>query len=256
MALPLPPAWRELARRRFPDLPSDCGNDDRPGIVNRADLLDWSRKATTPDQRRIERYIDRFDLRAKHVLHIGVGNSGLAKRFHRRVGSILGTTIDRRELAAASPLELPNYTVVHHNKYSTINRPSGPFDVIVDNNPTSFCCCLAHLAELFRFYDSTLTEGGQIVTDQEGLAWIADDSNPRWSFDFADLAAVASIHGLSAHRIDRNIYVLTRGDLPRPDSAALLRHKVRQAIAFPRRAAGIVVRAVQRNIRAFGRARN
>jgi hypothetical protein len=43
-------------------------------------LRNWSQKWTTPDQLRIERYIDRFDLRSKRILHIGIGNSGLARR--------------------------------------------------------------------------------------------------------------------------------------------------------------------------------
>ena len=78
-------AWRKLHEERFSELPFDCGNDISPGIIYGPDLRDWSAKATTPDQYRIEKFIDRFDLRDKRVLHVGIGNSGLAKRFHRRV---------------------------------------------------------------------------------------------------------------------------------------------------------------------------
>ena len=110
--------WQRLQRQRFPELPFDCGNRSDPGIIYSEDLRDWSDKATTPDQWRIERYIDRFDLRGKRVLHIGIGNSGLARRFHRRVGQIVGTTIDQPEIDVAQSLALPNYAFVLHNKYS------------------------------------------------------------------------------------------------------------------------------------------
>ena len=167
-------AWRELHRSRFPELPFDCGNEDDPGIIYGPDLRDWSAKATTPDQYRIEKYIDRFDLRDKRLLHIGVGNSGLARRFHRRVKEIVGTTIDEPEIKVAQTLGYPNYSVVLHNKYSGGgDRIAGKFDFILDNNLTSPCCCVRHLAALFTFFGERLSDGGHIVTDREGLAWIS-----------------------------------------------------------------------------------
>lgn len=243
----IPERWKEVHARRFPELPLDCGNRSDPGIIYSEDLRDWSDKATTPDQHRIERYIDRFDLRDKRILHIGIGNSGLARRFHRRVGEIVGTTIDEPEIDVAKSLRLANYAFVRHNKYSGEDVVPGRFDVIVDNNPTSPCCCIGHLAQLFRFYDSKLAEGGQIVTDREGLQWIPDGANGSWSFGFDDLRAVAAVEGFSTHRIDRSVYVLTRGQLPRPRRFDLARHSLRQAASVPRRAAGFAL-GVLRNI--------
>src|SRR5438309_7963833 len=104
-------AWRELYKLRFSDLPFDCGNANDPGIIYGPDLRDWSTKATTPDQYRIERYIDRFDLRDKRLLHVGIGNSGLAKRFHGRVKEIVGTTIDEPDIRVAQALSYPNYSI-------------------------------------------------------------------------------------------------------------------------------------------------
>lgn len=241
--------WKELQARRFPELPLDCGNRADPGIIYSEDLRDWSDKATTPDQRRIESYIDRFDLRDKRILHIGIGNSGLAKRFHRRVGRIVGTTIDQPEIDVAKALGLTNYAFVRHNKYSGEDAVPGRFDIIVDNNPTSPCCCIGHLAELFRFYHSKLAEDGQIVTDREGLEWIPEGANRRWSFDFRDLAAVGAVEGFSAHRINRNVYVLSRGRLPKPQPLALIRHGVRRAASVPRRAAGMALGTLRRILR-------
>ena len=244
--------WKEVHARRFPDLPLDCGNRTDPGIIYSEDLRDWSDKATTPDQFRIERYIDRFDLHDKRILHIGIGNSGLARRFHRRVGEIVGTTIDQPEIDVAKSLGLSNYAFVRHNKYAGEDAVAGRFDVIVDNNPTSPCCCIGHLAELFRFYDSRLAEDGQIVTDREGLEWIPDGANRSWSFDFDDLSAIAALEGFSAHRINRNVYVLSRGELPRPGAMDLFRHSMRRAASVPRRAASLAFQALRKIRRLVG----
>jgi hypothetical protein len=192
-------------------------------------LRDWSRKWTTPDQLRAERYIHGFDLRTKRILHIGIGNSGLARRFHSHAQEIVGTSLDQPELKLAQQLKYPNYHVVRHNKYSgSTNEISGRFDFIVENNPTSACCCIRHLAELFHFLVSTLANGGQIVTDRVGLAWIPEGAHARWSFDFADLQAVASVAGLQAWKLDKNTYVLCRGAPPRSALGSRLRGSVRR----------------------------
>jgi hypothetical protein len=193
-------------------------------------LRNWSQKWTTPDQLRIERYIDRFDLRSKRILHIGIGNSGLARRFHHRVGEIVGTSIDEPELQLAQNLSYSNYHAVLHNKYSGMSdEVTGRFNVIVENNPTSACCCMRHLAELFRFLELKLAEDGQIVTDRVGLAWIPDGAHPRWSFDFEDLQAVASVVGLQAWKINRDTYVLSRRTLAKPAFGPRLRSLLRRS---------------------------
>jgi hypothetical protein len=229
-------AWRKLHEERFSELPFDCGNDISPGIIYGPDLRDWSAKATTPDQYRIEKFIDRFDLRDKRVLHVGIGNSGLAKRFHRRVKEIVGTTIDDPEIKVARTFDFPNYTVVVHNKYSSDSVLPGKFDVIVDNNLTSPCCCLRHLAALFDLFADRLAEGGMIVTDRVGLWWIPEGSNPRWRFDLEDLAAVAAAADLVAHQMNANVYALSRSAPPSPTARSLSRHFGRRALAFPAKA--------------------
>lgn len=226
--------WLELHERRFPQLPFDCGNATDPGVRYCEDLRDWSTKATTPDQRRIENYIDRYDLRQKRLLHIGIGNSSLARRFHGRVKEIFGTTIDEPEIAVAAALALPNYRCLLHNKFSGENGAvDGSFDFILDNNPTSPCCCMRHLAELFEFYAAKLTPAGQIVTDRLGLGWVPAESNPRWSFDFDDLAAAAAAAGFSAFRMNRHVYVVSRSAPAAPGPLALCRHLLRRARMLP-----------------------
>jgi hypothetical protein len=232
--MPLDESWRALHRTRFAELPLDCGANAQPGLIYSEDLRDWSDKATTPDQARIERYIDRFDLRSDRILHIGIGNSGLAKRFKARAGEIVGTTIDEPEMRVAGTLGLPNYRFLLHNKYSGgADRIPGRFDFILDNNPTSPCCCFRHLSDLFDFYVEKLAEDGQIITDRQGLEWVPEEGNPRWSFDFEDLAAVGSVVGLQAFKMNRTVYVLARSRPAPPGPAPLARHLVRRAIRLP-----------------------
>lgn len=216
--------------RRFRELPIDCGRHLNPGIVDVDAWRDWSRFETTPDQLRIEDYLDRFDLRDKSILHIGMGNSGLASRFAKRARRIVGTTVVESELREARVLGLPNYSTVLHNKHSGDDPSiSGRFDFIVDNNPTTFCCCLTHLDVMLGFYAARLAPGGQIVTDRVGLGWTtnAPGAIARWGFSFEDLAACAELHGLEAFRIDQNIYVLARQKPPRPNLSGNIAHAVR-----------------------------
>jgi hypothetical protein len=237
-------SWARLNRLRFPELPYDCGNAIDPGLIDSDHMRDWSRRPTTPDQYRIEAYLDRFDLRSKRILHIGVGNSGLAQRLHRRVKEIVGTTVDEAELEHARALGLPNYAVKLHNKYADGGEAvNGEFDFIVDNNPVSACCCITHLAAVLDLFAAKLAEGGQVVTDRHGLHWIAPGVHPRFRFDFDDLAATAALAGLAAWRIDGNVHVLTRNGLPlKPKLVSRLRSFVRRARALP----GRVLRAAPR----------
>jgi hypothetical protein len=105
--------------------------------------------------------------------------------------------------------------------------------VIVDNNLTSPCCCVRHLAALFDFFNEHLADDGILVTDQGGLSWIPEGSNPRWRFDFADLAAVGDMVGLRAFRATKSVYILARSELPMATFASLSRHAGRRARAFP-----------------------
>jgi hypothetical protein len=232
-------AWRELHRSRFPELPLDCGNLHDPGVIYSEDLRDWSDKATTPDQARMERHVDRYNLRHARILHIGIGNSGFAKRFHARVKEVVGTTIDEPEIEVARSLALPNYRFVVHNKYSGLDdMVEGTFDFILDNNPTSPCCCLRHLSDLFEFYLKKLAPRGQIVTDRLGLRWVPDDTNPRWSFDFDDLAAVGAAAGLATFQMNGNVYVLSRSTPVAPDLVSRSRHIGRRIATVPGRIVG------------------
>lgn len=218
---------------RFPELPLDCGHAEHPGVVERGEWADWAAHETTPDQLRIESYLDRFDLADAAILHVGCGNSGLAARFAGRARSIIGTTVTPGELQHA--LEwiersgTANYRVLLRNKYlGHDGMPDQRFDFIVDNNPSTFACCLTHFARMMEFYAAVLTPGGQIVTERIGLGWSLPHSHSRWGFDPADLAAFAHPLGLQMHEIGPHIVVLSRGELRQPPWRGQLAHRMRE----------------------------
>lgn len=153
------------------------------------------------------------------MLHIGVGNSKLARRFWRRAGEIVGTTNEANEACTQQKGRMPNYKIVLQNKYAPeAELTPGKFDFIIDNNPASYCCCMFHLVALFDFYREKLAPGGQIVTDQQGLSWVAPAGNPQFGLDFERLDEVARTAGFAALKINRSTYVLTNSDLStRPD---------------------------------------
>lgn len=224
--------YSELHQNRFSDLPLDCGASS-PGVIDTEEWRDWSELHATADQLRIEDHLDRLGVARKAILHIGIGSSGLAKRFARQASRIVGTTIIPAEAEAGARAQLPNYSAVLHNKYSgKADIVPGRFDFIVDNNPTSFCCCFEHLGEMLRFYAEKLADDGQILTHRIGLGWHieAPEAHERWSFDLEDLSAVASSVGLTAYQVDHDIYVLARTPPRTPSVATITTYYVRKAV--------------------------
>lgn len=226
-------ALARLHDERFAELPLDCGRELDAGIADEDKWRDWSAMPTTPDQARIESYIDRFDLRGRAILHVGSGNSLLAARFARRASRIVGTTVVEGEARCGEELaakaKLRNYRVLMHNKYAGAGVLAGErFDFIVDNNPSTFCCCLTHFARMIEFYAGALSSNGQIVTDRVGLGWTSDNVNPRWRFTAQDLAAVAQLAGLTLYPTGDLTLVLSAGPPRRPTLASLLSRQLRR----------------------------
>jgi len=224
-----------LRRTRLGELPERCGADAAPGLAIEDEWRDWSSQPTTPDQLAIERYLAGHDLSEKRILHVGVGNSSLARRFAGRAKEIVGLTVAPEEFALAERLAIANYRVVLHNKHLGADAGvRGPFDFIVDNNPTTFACCLTHFAAMLGSYAAMLAPDGQILTERRGLAWVHDETcDPRWSFDFTDWAAAGAPLGLRAWRRG-GVYVLARRRpaLPAPSFwLGLARQRIAAALA-------------------------
>ena len=173
-------------------------------------FVDFSDCRTTVDQQRIEAVLDSLDLAGKRLLHVGVGNSGLALRFHGRCQAIDGLTVAERELTRGIGLGLPNYRVHLLNKYSrdflTTLQPG--YDVIVDNNLASYVCCAFHYARMLDHYRWALAPGGEILTDQRGMGWVVRDQ--RWRMTYDDLAKVGARFGLQSLRVTDDVYALRR----------------------------------------------
>jgi hypothetical protein len=197
---------------RFSALPLTCGNDASPGLDEVEEWREWSHQDTTPDQRRIEDYLDTWDLTGLSILHVGIGNSQFAARFSLRARRIVGFTLSRLEAQQGERLGLPNYRPVVCNKYRRdAFKHLDRFDIVVDNNPSTFACCRRHFIDMMSSYARLIEPTGMLVTDRVGLGWVVSTpgAHPRWSFDFADWAAIGSLYGLHASAVDEYVYRLT-----------------------------------------------
>jgi len=202
----------QLWRDRFSPTPFDCASPI-PGIDEAPEWRDWSEIDTTADQRRIESTLESLGVNGRKILHIGVGNSKLAERFSPQASYILGTTICEAERRRGMSLNLPNYEVVLHNKYAR-DRVRGRvtrYDFIIDNNPTTFCCCWSHLVVMMEHYAALLSPSGRILTDKVGLGWVTSDpsASPHWGCSYEDWRAIGRAFNLEARQLNEFVYALT-----------------------------------------------
>ena len=175
------------ATRTYATAPAVCGDLAQPGVTRISAALDWSREATTPDQRCIEAVLETRLVPGTALLHVGVGNAQLAQRFVHRVRRIDGLTMHPQEHIYATALGLPHYRVSVGNKYSpTVGTGlTPPYAWIIDNNLASFACCRAHFWIMCATYLCALAPHGQIVTCQIGMdAYQADYG---WAMTYAEL---------------------------------------------------------------------
>lgn len=188
--------------RRLRGCPEDCGEADP---APRYGDLAWP-DDVSPDQARIEAVLEGLVTPEARVLHVGVGTSHLARRFAGRVARIDGVTVVPEEAARAAALGLPRYRVLVANKYGpAMAALSGPYDLVVDNNPTSYACCRAHVAALIGGLGRRLVPGGRILTDATGLAYHA----PRgFGLGWAGWAALGGANGLVAEALTTSVWAL------------------------------------------------
>ena len=201
-----------LYRSPYRTAPEVCGNLDRPGLAIDDPLwVDHTRDETTVDQARVEDALESLDVDRRDLLHVGVGNSGFARRFASRAKRIDGLTVSVAEKALADSLGIANYTVYLLSKYgrefpATIRRR---YHFIVDNNLASFACCKYHFYRMLDNYLGCLAPGGRILTDQRGMDFTVED-DPRWKLTFDDLAALKASFPLAASQVTNTVYALTR----------------------------------------------
>lgn len=204
---------------RFRSLPQDCGRDDHPGVDEVEGWRDWSSFEPTPDQRRIEAWLAQLLGPGDRLLHVGVGGSQLAEAFAPRTREIVGITISPGEVRRANALGLDNYRVHLRNKYQHWADAPGPFDFVVDNNLTTFACCLSHVVTMLAWYSTSLAPTGVLLTDRVGLGWVvsAEGGDPAWAFDLVALSTLAASLGLAVLDLDGDVYGVAT-----PDGAARL----------------------------------
>ncbi len=190
-------------------VPADCGRDT-PGVGHdNPKVMDLSARSTTEDQQRIEAVLDTLLAPGARILHVGVGNSSLARRFAGRAGAILGLTLSDAEKRHGDALRVPGYRIEIANKYGDGLAPlHGAFDVIVDNNPASFGCCVSHFEGMLRQYARLLMPGGMLLTDREGMYWCYANGPMRLRFE--DLETIARSHPFIAERITAHVFALRR----------------------------------------------
>jgi hypothetical protein len=218
----VPCLMRHLKQFRFSNVPLMCTSFENPGI----DKQVWVDKDTTPDQKSIEDYLMRIITLKTEIFHVGVGNSSLAKKLCPQGARVFGITIHKEEILHADALEIPNYLVLLVNKYSAdMKSISHKFDFIVDNNPSSYACCLFHFCCMLAAFKRLLRKGGTILTADPGMCWVPTHGNPNWALRPDDWALIASALGLSAHQVDDFVYSIGDARVPATWTRRLFRRR-------------------------------
>jgi cyclopropane fatty-acyl-phospholipid synthase-like methyltransferase len=158
---------------------------------------------------RIEAALDELLDPGARLLHVGVGNSSLASRFASRCKCIVGLTLSGAEKRHGDSLAIAGYSIEMLNKYSAqLDALDGAFDVIVDNNLSSFGCCVRHFELMLASYARLLLPGGLILTDRVGMHWTYRNGPMRLRYD--DLETIARSFPFAAQRISSDVFALRR----------------------------------------------
>jgi hypothetical protein len=185
--------------------PSDCGREPPvPAYTDRS----YAQLPASPDQQRIEAVLPSLVTASSRVLHVGIGSSTLARGLCSQVAWIDGVTLLQDEQAVAIAAGLANHGVYLLDKYGPALRAlPGPYDVIVDNNPGTWACCVRHVERLFDAYAALLAPRGRILTDERGAGWRVRGAHALAWTDWSDLG---DERGMRAERITASVWSLTR----------------------------------------------
>lgn len=164
----------------------------------------WLNKPTTPDQRRIEEYLSSLDLNNLRILHVGIGNSSLYKRFQHL--NIDGISIMQNEIKYAKSIGSKVFLI---NKYSDelLSLGNCIYDIIIDNNLSSYACCKYHLLMMFRNYIAIMKEYGVILTDKQGLIYHGKNT---FGLTYNDLVNLGKHLKLRVNRMTEFVYSIKK----------------------------------------------
>jgi hypothetical protein len=198
---------------RLDALPLWCGAENGIGVDEVPEYRDWTEEETTEDQLRIEDVLQDEGVEGRTIFHVGIGNSGLAARFHKTARWIDGITIQENEYRRAIDLSISNYTPLLENKYISdlALRMRRKYDFIVDNNPTTFCCCRRHFSTMLANYTELLKPDGVILTDKVGLHWTSMPNDPRWKLAESEWWTLGKLFGLRDVRYTDSVIGLKKG---------------------------------------------
>lgn len=159
-----------------------CGHE--PPLILYTDD-NWSHRPTTKDQKRIENVLGNYANKDAVWLHIGIGNSSLAKRIAHKIKKLDGLTVVMEEIQVAP--RILNYFPVFMDKHSMALRSFGSYDLIIDTTPSGHACCKKHLIDYLITIGIILKDNGVLLTDEVGLAWARTTSIGFTPDDFAQL---------------------------------------------------------------------
>ncbi len=133
----------------------------------------WEDRAETDEEREIHNFLEKKKITNQKILHIGIGNSYIAKKLSQK-NIIDGLTISSREIIYAKKLNLSNYNLFFQNKFSENNildDKTSYYNIVIDNNLKSYSCCEKSFQKLISRYKNILNKNGQIITSIKSMYW-------------------------------------------------------------------------------------
>jgi hypothetical protein len=187
-----------------------CGSA-HPGLaLDDAGQMDRPDRITTIGQANIEAVMEKMALDRCRILHVGIGNSELARRFCSRAAYIDGITMGEKEKSSADRLGLDNYRVRIINKYSDeFAKINDHYDLIIDNNLFSYACCKRHFLRMMALYVNLIYPKGQILTERRGLNWVYKKPETM-GMTFDELAALENQFPITVTKVNDEVYALKR----------------------------------------------
>lgn len=146
----------------------------------------WESKNITSDEKNVLNYLQKkISTKNKKILHIGIGNSYLAKTL-KNFKKVDGISLSGSEIHFGLSQKIKNYNIYFLNKFSKkslFNKKLNSYDIIIDVNLKSYACCDIAFRHLFKQYLNMLNPKGIIITGKKGMKW-SRIIKPVLSFSF------------------------------------------------------------------------
>lgn len=135
----------------------------------------WVNRKPTKDLLAIQSYL-LSHANGKRIFQAGIGNSSLYGVLKNIPSTLIGITVVEDEIQhaqsnfdEASPCK---YTFLLENKYTRgLGKFGKDFNIIVDNDISSYACCKKHFFDMLEAYRSMLVPRGYILIGKRGLGY-------------------------------------------------------------------------------------